>query len=66
MKRNTHRTEIRIETHEIKIIRFGKRVDEQSDATETVLVNEHVSPDDGTCDAMVVSPDLVRRVTSED
>ena len=27
MKRKTHRTETRIETHEIKIIRFGKRVD---------------------------------------
>lgn len=66
MKHKTHRTEIRIETHEIKIIRFGRRVDEESDDTETALVNEHVSPDDGTCDAMVVSPDLVRRVSSED
>ena len=27
MKRKTHRTETRIETHEIKIIRFGRRLD---------------------------------------
>jgi hypothetical protein len=31
MRCKTHRIEIHIETHEIKIIRFGKRVDAESD-----------------------------------
>jgi len=36
MKHKTHRTEIHIETHEIKIIRFGrKRIDAESDDIET-------------------------------
>ena len=46
MKHETHRTEIHIETHEIKIIRFGrKRVDAESDDIETpaTLVTEHVA-----------------------
>ena len=46
MTRKTHRTEIHIETHEIKIIRFGtKRVDAKSDDIETppTLLTEHAA-----------------------
>lgn len=37
MSQKTHRTEIHIETHEIKIIRFGKRVDADSDDPERAI-----------------------------
>ena len=50
MTRKTHRTEIHIETHEIKIIRFGaSRVAAESDESEmlTALVTEHVSGPNG-------------------
>lgn len=46
MKRKTHRTETHIETHEIKIIRFGtQRVNADRNATETLaaLVQENAS-----------------------
>jgi len=40
MRCKTHRIEIHIETHEIKIIRFGKRVDAESDDSPTGLATE--------------------------
>ena len=45
MRGITRRTEIRIETHEIKIIRFGKRRDDEKDnnAARASLITEPAS-----------------------